>query len=127
MHRILALTSDKETSIELKNALSKPDSIEMLSYSSTLDLLESFQNFHSNLVILDIDLLKDEVTKMINLLRSSRSDFKLILILSSENMSFCSKALSLGVVSYLIKPISISNSVKIISSALNITIESNQD
>ena len=127
MFRILALTKENKTISELKKNLLEQSEIELISFTNTLDLLDSFQNFYSNLVILDIDLLKDEVTKMIKLLRSTKSEFKVVLILSSENMQFCSNALSLGVVSYLIKPISISNIVEIIYSALNIKMRSNQD
>ena len=126
MHRILALTTEMKTIEKIKDALSKTQKIEIMSFSNTLDLIDSFQNFHSNLVILDIDFLKTEVTKLIKLLRTSKSDFKVVLMLSAENMAICSNALSVGVVSYLIKPISISNAMDIICSALNIPINSDQ-
>ena len=77
---------------------------------------------YSQLIVLDIDLLADKTTKLIHIIRSVQKDCKILLILSQENMSHCSDALSLGVVSYLIKPFSALTAYKIICSTLKLEI-----
>jgi response regulator of citrate/malate metabolism len=55
---------------------------------------------------------------MIQVLKNINGDSKIVLVLSPENMPICSAALSLGVLSYQIKPLSPENVTEIISSIL---------
>jgi len=70
------------------------------------------------LVILDIDLLSEQVLKLINILQSIKRNSQIILVLSKDKMAICSAAFSLGIVSYLVKPVSTRNMYDVISTAL---------
>ncbi len=122
MERILALTEDTELIEEIRNRILEHHLIDVDSCSNSLDFLENFQKHHIQLAILDIDLLKGQIIKMIKFLRSIKRDCQIILILSKLNMVLCSRALSFGVVSYFIRPVSVFNAAKIICSALDMQI-----
>ncbi len=122
MERILALTNEKELFSGIQEKIQDRTEIDIKTCIDNLNLIEKFVSQHTELVILDIDLLKDRVIKLINILRAINKNLKIILILSNDKMSICSTVLSLGVVSYLIKPVSIDNLSKIISATLKINI-----
>ena len=122
MERILALTTEKDLFTGIQEKIQDNADIDIKTCIDNLNLIEKFVSQHTELVILDIDLLKEKVIKLINILRSINKNLKIILILSNDKMSICSGALSLGVVSYLIKPISINNLAKIISATLKVSI-----
>jgi len=123
MERILALTNEKDLFYGIQEKIKDKTNIDIKTCIDNLNLIEKFVSQHTELVILDIDLLNDRVIKLINILRSINKSLKIILILSNDKMSICSHALSLGVVSYLIKPISIDNLTKIITATLKINIQ----
>lgn len=122
MERILALTTEKDLFTGIQEKIQDNADIDIKTCIDNLNLIEKFVSQHTELVILDIDLLQEKVIKLINILRSINKNLKIILILSNDKMAICSSALSLGVVSYLIKPISINNLAKIISATLKVSI-----
>jgi response regulator of citrate/malate metabolism len=122
MQRILALTKEKELMTEIQRLLDECITIQVETCTDSLDFVDNYLNRYSKLIILDIDLLSEKTTKLIHIIRSVQKDCKILLILSQENMSYCSEALSLGVVSYLIKPFSALTAYKIICSTLKLEI-----
>jgi len=122
MDRILALTNEKELFSEIQEKIQDRTEIDIITCMDNLNLIEKFVSQHTELVILDIDLLNEKVIKLINILRAINKNLKIILMLSNDKMSICSLALSLGVVSYLVKPVSNDNLTKIISATLKIKI-----
>jgi response regulator of citrate/malate metabolism len=122
MERVLVLTEDEQLFFKLKKKFREGPEIQIVTCTDSLNLIENYTSQHSELVILDIDMIKTGVGKLINILRSIKKNVQFILILSKENMSICSDVLSLGVVSYLIKPVSIDNLGKIVLATLKIKI-----
>lgn len=118
MYRILALSQDKDLYAGVRDFLGDSSDIEIKIFTNNLDFLEKFSSLHTELVILDIDLLNEQVLKLINILQSIKRNSQIILILSKDKMAICSTAFSLGVVSYLIKPVSTKNVYDVISTAL---------
>ncbi|MFQ6115413.1 MAG: response regulator [bacterium] len=118
MGRILALTEEIEMIEEVEQLLQDEIQVEIAVHGDTLDFLENLLERYTQLVILDLDILREKVTKLIHIIRSIHKDCKIILILSQEKMSICSTALSMGVFSYLIKPVAVLNAYNIILSAL---------
>jgi response regulator of citrate/malate metabolism len=76
-------------------------------------------SLHSELVILDLDLLGEQVTHLMNVLRNIKKNVQFILILSTDKMPICPEAISLGVISYILKPCSAKNLGNLIQSTLN--------
>jgi response regulator of citrate/malate metabolism len=120
MERVLILTENEELFYKLKKKFSEGLEIQIVTCTDSLNLIENYTSQHTELVILDIDMLKNGVSKLINILRSIKKNVQIILILSKTNMSICSEVLSLGVVSYLIKPVSVDNLSKIVLATLKI-------
>lgn len=120
MERVLVLTEDEELFIKFKKKIREGLEIQIVTCPDSLNLIENYTSQHTELVILDIDMLKNGVSKLINILRSIKKNVQIILILSKANMSLCSEVLSLGVVSYLIKPVSVDNLSKIVLATLKI-------
>lgn len=119
MQKILIFSADVELFLEVEESLRKNEEIEFFLFQHSLELVNHFLSYFSPLVILDIDLLKNEILEMIQVLRNIHPNSKIVLTLSPENMPICSAALSLGVMSYQIKPLSAANVTEIISSILH--------
>jgi response regulator of citrate/malate metabolism len=119
MQKILVFSADVELFLDVKESLEKNKKTEILLFQHSLELVNHFLSHYSPLVILDIDLLKNEIFEMIQVLKNIHVDAKIVLILSPENMPICSSVLSLGVVSYQLKPLTSGNVTEIISSILH--------
>lgn len=122
MQRILALTKEQELIKEIQQLLEECITIEVETCTDSLDFVDNYLNRYSKLIILDIDLLTEKTTKLIHIIRSVQKECKILLILSQKNMSYCSAALAMGIVSYLIKPFSALTAYKIICSTLKLEI-----
>ena len=120
MYRILAFTKEKDLIGDVEQAILEDVEIEIKTSSDILQFLENLLKNYTQFVILDVDLLCENVNKVIDITRSIQKDCKIILVLSQKNMPICSSALTKGIVTYFIKPISVSNAYKIILSALRI-------
>ena len=122
MNRILVLTTDQDLFSVVEDSLNKLEKVEIKTFDHSLELVNHYLSHYASLIILDIDLLKHETFQMIQVLRSIHAQTKIVLFLSPENMPICSSALSMGVLSYQIKPISEEKLVEIIASLLQITV-----
>jgi DNA-binding NtrC family response regulator len=118
MYRILALSQDKDLYAGVRDFLESSKDIEIKTFVNNLDFLEKYASVHTDMVILDIDLLNEQVLKLINILQSIKRNSQILLILSKDKMSICSAAFSRGVISYLIKPVSTRNVYDMISTHL---------
>lgn len=114
----MVLSAETEWFEQISRNLDEEEQWEILMHSNVLEFLEHFLSRFPALVILDIDLLGKEINRVIKILRSLKKDLKIMLILSSEKVAICSQALSLGVLTYLLKPISPANASNIIKSTL---------
>lgn len=120
MDRILVLSTEIDLFKKIQKRFEEVSEIQITTCDDSLNLMEKFVSQHAELVVLDIDMLKEGVVKLINILRTMKKNLQIILMLSQTNMSICSEALSLGVVSYLIKPVSTDNLHKIITATLRV-------
>lgn len=122
MDRILILSEENNLFSKVQEIMGKNNKaeIEIITCTDSLNLIENYVSQYSELVILDIDMVKEGVIKLIKILRSIKQNVQIILLLSKRNMSICSQALSLGVVAYLMKPFSIENLSKIVFATLKI-------
>lgn len=125
MNRVLALTQEFHFFSDVEEAVQKKSEVEILTFSNSLELINHFLKNYAQLVILDIDILGNEILKMIHVLRSIHRGAKIVLILSSENMSICSSALTAGVLSYQVKPVSVKNAADLIISVIQVSINHN--
>ena len=118
MYRILALSQDKDLYAGIKDFSEGISKVEIKIFSNSIDLLEKFSSLHTELVILDIDLINEQVLQLINILQAIKRNVSIILILSLDKMPICSTAFAMGVASYLIKPVSTQNVSDLIASAI---------
>ncbi|UCF64315.1 MAG: response regulator [bacterium] len=122
MNRILVLSEDNDYFSDISEAIQSLDHIEINTFSHSLELINFFLTNFAQLVILDLDVLRGETFEMIQILRSLHTKTKIVLFLSSENMPICSEALTFGVLSYQIKPVSRERTLEIIRSTFQIEI-----
>ncbi len=125
MKSILALTLDNKLISEMNSTFAKKRVAEVRTFSESLELIDYFLKQYVPLIVLDIDVLKEKVLHLIRILRSIHRETQFILVLSSKNMQICSAALSQGVVSYQVKPISTENMLEVVASTLKIPIHNN--
>lgn len=123
--RILALTDEDHLIADLEDRINQSSPAEIIVTTSYLDLIEHYSRRHARLLILDADLLDEKMIQLIRIVRSIKKNSSILLLLSREKIPLCSEALSLGVVSYLIKPISVTNAADIICSSLEINSRNN--
>jgi|GEM_PF-3316285 len=122
MNQILVLSEDIDYFSEISESIQNLDHVEIHTFSHSLELINYFMTNYAQLVILDLDVLQSETFEMIQILRSLHTNTKIVLFLSSENMPICSEALTFGVLSYQIKPVSRERTLEIISSTFQIEI-----
>lgn len=125
MNHVLALTREDQLFQKVAEFIEENKTTEILTFSNSLELIDYFLKNYAQLVVLDIDLLGDETHKMIEVLRSIQKETKIVLILSEKYMAICSATLSMGVLSYQMKPVSVSNAVKLITSVLQTSLTHN--
>lgn len=118
MNRVLAFTNEQKLISDINDEF-KNIEIECILLSEIIDLFENFVRCHSQLVILDLDLIEGHTIQLVNTLRAINKDSKFLLILSPDKMEECSQALPHGMVAYLTKPIAPMNASKLISSVLH--------
>ncbi len=120
MHRVIVLTQDKDFYLEVEEHLKDGFTIELHTFDHGLELVNYFLTNYSQLVILDIDIIKEEIINLIEIIRTIHQDAKILLLLSPENMPLCSSALSIGVSSYQLKPLSVKRVLELITTLLQI-------
>lgn len=125
MNRVLALSNEKKMFTDFRKRMGGKINLKLAVYSDALALIENFASFHTQLVILDLDLLDRRILKLIKVLRNIQKDVKIIAILSKEKLPVCPEVLSMGIVSYIIKPISLKILSDLIISILNIQLINN--
>ena len=123
MNQVLILAEDQNPFEQIAKDIQNLDHFEVHVFQNNLELINYFLTNYAQLVILDLDLLKGETFEMVQILRSLHPESKIVLFLSPENMPICSEALSLGVLSYQVKPVSRNRILEIIDSALHLGID----
>jgi DNA-binding response OmpR family regulator len=124
MNQALILTEEEEYFSEIIKNVQNLNNFEVHIFDNSLELINYFLTNYAQLVILDLDLLQNETFEMVQILRSLHSDSKIVLFLSPKYMPICSEILSLGVLSYQVKPVPAERTLEIISSALHNNINS---
>lgn len=102
MKQVIILTAEKTFQ-------GTPDSnydFKIQSFQACCTFLESFLSNHSDLVILDIDLLEQRVIHVLKLIKLLKSSVPVILVLSDKHITTCKNALPIGILAYLMKPVS---------------------
>ncbi|MEJ2049602.1 MAG: response regulator [Calditrichota bacterium] len=123
MNKILVLSQDRYLFQKVEGEVESKDSIRLYTFSNSLDLIKYYLANHASLILLDADMVKSDVLKLIEIIHDINQQAKLILLLSPENMSLCSAALSLGILSYQVKPVSAESMVELIFSVLHNSID----
>jgi response regulator of citrate/malate metabolism len=122
---MLTLSSECLFFKEVEKYLKPIMSIEISNFSDSLDIIDCYLKNYAQLIVLDIDLIKENVLKLIEVIHSIHRDTQIILLLSKENTNLCPEAFSRGVISYHIKPLSPENFSKIIKSTLTTSYKHN--
>ena len=120
MHRVFVLAEETDLYETIQRNFGENEEIKIRVFQDSLDLLEMISTMIPDLLILDIDILKEQVIKLMHILKSVIQKPQIILVLSQDKMSICSSAFSEGVVSYLVKPVSPDNIWDIICVKLNL-------
>lgn len=94
--------------------------MEISIFTNSLDMVENLLVRYSDLAILDVDLLGNQVSNMIHVIHSIHRSTKIVLFLSADKMDLCTAALSLGIISHQVKPVSVDTTCEIIGSILQI-------
>jgi response regulator of citrate/malate metabolism len=123
MNKVLVLSQDKYLFQKVEGEIESKDSIRLYTFSNSLDLIKYYLANYAALILLDADMVKNDVLKLIEIIHDINQQAKLILLLSPENMSLCSAALSLGILSYQVKPVSAESMVELIFSVLHNAID----
>jgi response regulator of citrate/malate metabolism len=123
MNQALILTEEKEYFSGILKNVQDMNNFEVHIFDNSLELINYFLTNYAQLVILDLDLLQNETFEMVQILRSLHSNSKIVLFLSPIYMPICSETLSLGVLSYQVKPVPQERTLEIISSALHINFD----
>ena len=123
MNQALILTEEKEYFSGIIKNVQNVNDFEIHIFDNSLELINYFLTNYAQLVILDLDLLQNETFEMVQILRSLHSDSKIVLFLSPKYMPICSETLSLGVLSYQVKPVHQERTIEIINSALHLNID----
>jgi DNA-binding NtrC family response regulator len=118
MNQILVLTQETEISLEIERNLKTVGSLKIYTFSNSLELINHYLTNYASLIILDCDILKNDILPLIQTLQSINQNAKIIILLSQTQIKICSSVLSLGILSYQIKPVNITNIVEIITSVL---------
>lgn len=118
MIRVIAFTKETKLFSDINKECKKQSEIECTLLSDLLDLFENFVKWHTQLVILDLDIIEGRTIQLVQVLRVINKNCKFLLILSPDKMEECSKALPHGMVAYFTKPISPLNISKFVQSVL---------
>ena len=127
MNKVLVLSQDKTLFQRVEGEIVSKDSIRLYTFTNSLDLIKYYLANYASLILLDADIVKSDILKLIEIIHNINQEAKLILLISPENMSICSSALSLGILSYQVKPVkpvSPENMVELIFSVLQNPIDS---
>ena len=124
MNKVLVLSQDKTLFQRVEGEIVSKDSIRLYTFTNSLDLIKYYLANYAPLILLDADIVKSDILKLIEIIHNINQEAKLILLISPENMSICSSALSLGILSYQVKPVSPENMVELIFSVLQNPIDS---
>ena len=84
-----------------------------------IEVLELIEKYHPELLIIDINMPNLTGLQTIEMIRKDNPDMKIIIVSGYDNFSYAQKALELGVFSYLLKPLDISNFKGVLESAIN--------
>jgi DNA-binding NtrC family response regulator len=118
MQQVFVLTHQRTFFARVEKQLQKDEPINIQLFEQSLKLINTYLKHFAQLVILDIDVIKEDIFELIQILRSIHREAKVVLYLSAENMPICSSVLSMGITSYQLKPISVRSTAKIINSVL---------
>lgn len=118
---MLTLSSELNFFNDVEKHLLPTVPLELVSFTNPIDLVDFFVNNYAHIVVLDIDLLKEDVIKLVDILRSIRRNSQIILLLSQKDTAICSRVFSRGGCAYQIKPVSTNAFCQLIKSTLQIS------
>ena len=120
MQNVVLLVEDQSQFEEIGKQLMKEHDLRFHFFGNCLQFIEFVISNYADLVIIDLSIVKDRINYLIRILKRLQSDIRIILLLSKEQVKHCSDILTLGVLSFQIKPISPDTAMQIIASTLNI-------
>jgi len=108
----------KLTRLEQETLKERSSDIQFIPTRESIDFIDKCATLFPKLVIIDVDLVKDQLQKLLNILQTLHGNIKIILALSPENLNYCHHIPRLGEVSLLLKPFSSDNVVQLSESLL---------
>ncbi|MBD3224666.1 MAG: response regulator [Caldithrix sp.] len=103
MQQILTLADNPIMELH-KNDLVKNEVMNLIHFDTCCELIEHILTKRSDLVVIDIDYLKDRTIKLMRVIKLLNDSMRVVLLCSEENIRQLKEALSFGVVAYLMKP-----------------------
>lgn len=94
--------------------------IQFIPTQDTIDFIEKVSSIFPQLVVIDVDLIKGQLHKILNILQAINANAKIILALSPDNLDYCHQIPRLGGINFLIKPFSSENVIQLTQSLLKI-------
>ncbi len=121
MYHVMILSKELSLFDPVRDELEKCPDYHITVFTDEMELLRQYVVIEVDLVVVDIDMVLERVKNLISVLRLLQKKVKIVLILSKENLKFCSTAFSSGVSTYLLKPVVPENILDIIRSRLHPT------
>ncbi len=104
----LLIAEDDHALRDLLEGYLKQSGYDVIACSNGLDALETFENKHIDLAIVDIMLPKMDGNTLIESIRESRTDFPIIALTALSDIEDKTASFSVGVDDYMVKPVDFS-------------------
>lgn len=119
-YHVLALSEDRKLIRGIEAGISEHLEKEIFCTTDILRLLVAHTSHTSRLIILDVDLLHEGLPSLLSVMRSIDRSCRILLLLSHEDLSWCTEVLSLGDISFFLKPVVLPAVVDLVRSRLRI-------
>ncbi len=120
MQNVVLLVEDRSQFEEIGKQLMKEYDLKFHFFENCLQFIEFIISNYADLVIIDLAIARDRINYLIRILKRLQNDIRIVLLLTKDQVRHCSDILTLGVLSFQIKPISTDTAMQIIASTLNI-------
>jgi len=106
-YHILALSEDRALIRGIEAGISEHLDEEIYCTADILHLLEAHASHTSRLILIDVDLLHEGLPSLISVMRSIDRACRVLLLLSGEDLSWCTAVLPFGNISFVMKPVDV--------------------
>lgn len=118
MNRVFVLTEERDAFTPVQIELRADAEADLTVFSDCLDLIEQYLARFAPLIVLDVDFLGEQTFQLIRIFHLLNRPTQIVLVVSKDKLDICTSALSLGAVSYQLKPILTRNFVRFLEFTL---------